>query len=56
MSESSKLNPPSDERVEPPQPPQRKRWSKPRVIVSEIADTDKLVHLTEIPVLPTGPS
>jgi len=40
-------------------PSKRKRWSKPRVILSEIEDTEKLFQLTEItfPIaLPTGPS
>jgi hypothetical protein len=35
---------------------QRKPWSKPLVIVSEIEDTDKLINLIEITLLPTGPS
>jgi hypothetical protein len=35
---------------------QRRRWSTPRVILSEIEDTEKLINIVEITLLPTGPS
>ncbi|HEX4040338.1 MAG TPA: hypothetical protein VHY10_01440 [Xanthobacteraceae bacterium] len=34
----------------------KKRWSPPTVIRSEIEDSEKLLHFTEISILPTGPS
>lgn len=38
-------------------PPQRKKWSTPRVIVSEIENTEKPVNLTEVVTLvPIGSS
>jgi hypothetical protein len=44
--------------LEPATPPARpkKRWSTPTMIRSEIEETEKLMHVTEITLLPTGPS
>jgi len=47
----------ADSNTEKPlQLPIRKRWSTPRVIISEVEDAEKLINLIEISLLPTGPS
>ncbi|HEX4410328.1 MAG TPA: hypothetical protein VH206_16255 [Xanthobacteraceae bacterium] len=44
------------QRTQTPTPPRRKRWTTPRVIVSEVEEAEKILDLVELTLLPTGPS